>query len=250
MIVATGAPVQLTADGPTELAVSVMHDVTEHAKAERLRDQFFAAAAHALKTPVSVINAHAQLWAARSKSTHDLRAAEAIERQCGKLDRMTQNMLVLTRLHSTSLELHPERVDCAGIVEAVARDMKHASVEHRVVAAVEARPTIFADPERIAQAFRVLIDMALRRARPRNDIAIAVDEPDGHARVRVMYQDHTLEHAVPANEGAGYEGLQLERHLVDALVAGAGGTFGSKSEATGRCTDWVELPTAVSDRHA
>ena len=42
-----------------------LHDITDTEHLEHLRDQFFAAAAHALKTPVAVIKAHVQLLSAR-----------------------------------------------------------------------------------------------------------------------------------------------------------------------------------------
>ena len=60
----TAAGVRLEVGAPATWVVSVMHDITDTEHLERLRDQFFAAAAHSLKTPVAVIKADAQLLAA------------------------------------------------------------------------------------------------------------------------------------------------------------------------------------------
>ena len=55
-----------TASGswPT-MVVSAMHDITAAAHQELMRDQFFAAAAHSLKTPVAIIKTNVQGLAQR-----------------------------------------------------------------------------------------------------------------------------------------------------------------------------------------
>src|SRR5204862_1789898 len=57
VISATAAGVRIRVGEPAAWVVSVMHDVTDTDHLEQLRDQFFAAAAHSLKTPVAVIKA-------------------------------------------------------------------------------------------------------------------------------------------------------------------------------------------------
>ena len=61
VISAIAAGVRLSLGEPATWVVSVMHDITDTEHLERLRDQFFAAAAHSLKTPVAVIKADVQV---------------------------------------------------------------------------------------------------------------------------------------------------------------------------------------------
>ncbi len=246
VIVSTAAPVRLVAGGPVELAVSVIHDVTEVDGLERLREQFFSAAAHALKTPVSIIKARVHLWGSRGPSPLDPSAVAVIERQCGKISRLTENMLLLSRLRSGALRLHPEIVDCADIVEAVTREMRSASAAHGLVFKLEGRPAVFVDRESIAQVLRNLIEMAYRRAHAQTEVIVVLDESAARARLRVVYQSLSAEDALGEEDGAGFTGLGLERHLVESLVKAAGGTFRSEQDVPPFCTDWVEIPTVAS----
>lgn len=242
VLISTGAPVRIKGNEQVELAVSVMHDITERVNAEHMRDQFFSGAAHALKTPVSVVKAHAQLWAARSSLAIDRSAAEAIQRQCGKIDRLTQNMIALVRLRSGSLRLHPETVDCAALVSAAVHEMRGASAEQAIALALSAQPEVFVDRERTALVLRNLIELALQRSEVRSEITVALDEVDTRARVRVAYEPH-------ATGGSGHasraedDGLQVETHVVAALVEAANGSFHEEHSEEGRCAYRVELPT-------
>jgi signal transduction histidine kinase len=102
-------------DAP-ELVVSVLHDITDSEHIESLRDQFFAAAAHSLKTPVAIIKANAQLLS-RGAGPHPGKSMAASDRQCGRIDRLIQNLLVLSRARSRTLQLAPLEVALAPVVE-------------------------------------------------------------------------------------------------------------------------------------
>ena len=60
VVSATAAGVRMNVGDQATWVVSVMHDITDTEHLERLRDQFFAAAAHSLRTPVVVIKADVQ----------------------------------------------------------------------------------------------------------------------------------------------------------------------------------------------
>jgi hypothetical protein len=114
------AGVSLQLGEPPTWVVSVMHDITDTEHLERLRDQFFAAAAHSLKTPVAVIKADAQLLL--PLQAPDCRPrTESIVRQCDRIDRLVQNLLVLSRARSRSLELYPSALELRPLIERISR---------------------------------------------------------------------------------------------------------------------------------
>ncbi|MGN6104133.1 MAG: histidine kinase dimerization/phospho-acceptor domain-containing protein [Kofleriaceae bacterium] len=238
-IISTAAPVRLFPGGPVELSVSVMHDVTEIEGLDRMRDEFFSAAAHALKTPVAIIQAHVDLAGARGRPA-DL---AAIARQCGKLDRLTENILVLVRLRSSTLRFYPDEIDCAEVIDAVAYQMRDASSDHGLVTRIDGHPKVFADPDRVAQVVRNLIEIAYRRARTRTDVVLRIEEVEGCARIRVVYEPVERDRPSSCEDDPGYAGLGLECHIVDLLVAATAGTTHSEREPDGTCSDWVEIPT-------
>src|SRR5204862_7410340 len=55
VIIATAAGVRMHVGEPAMWVVSVMHDITDSENLDRMRDQFFAAAAHSLKTPDAIV---------------------------------------------------------------------------------------------------------------------------------------------------------------------------------------------------
>ena len=78
------AGVRMEVGAPATWVVSVMHDITDTEHLERMRDQFFAAAAHSLKTPLAIIKAdvqalHAVGGARRSAASPHRSTASAIE---------------------------------------------------------------------------------------------------------------------------------------------------------------------------
>lgn len=243
VILASSAPVRLRPNGPVELAVTVMHDVTTLENMDQLRGQFFSAAAHAIKTPLTVIKAQSRLLASRVEPASDP-SVLAIERQCGRIDRLTENMLVLLRLRSGSLTLYPETLDLAELVEKVGREMQGASADHAIVVRIEARPPVFVDYERLVQALRNLIEMAYRRAHPREDITVVLSEAGGRARVGLLYDRLSAEETIGEEEGAGFTGLGLERHVVESLLHAMNGTCGCARDDARGGLDWIELPIA------
>src|SRR5690606_38072860 len=106
IILANAAGVRSKPDQPADWVVTVLHDITVSEQLDQLRNRFFAAAAHCLKTPVTTIKAHAQVFT-RSLPPEHRKAAVAIERQCDRIDRVVQNLLVLARERTETFELHP-----------------------------------------------------------------------------------------------------------------------------------------------
>jgi signal transduction histidine kinase len=248
VIVSSAAPVRASPGGPVESAVSVMHDVTALDGLDRLREQFFAAAAHAFKTPVAIIKAHVFMAARRSAAPdHSL---EVLDRQCDRLARIVENLILSGHLRSGTLRLDSELVDWGSAVDTVTAEMAHASADHRLTGVPVARPVVWADRDRLIQAMRCAIELAYRRARAGADVRIGLTTHDGRARFQVAYEELPLEHALEHRDGAGYTGLELEGYVMESLVHAMGGTTCSQRTDAGDRTDVIELPVRKRDAHA
>ncbi len=236
----TAAPVRVE-DHPATLVVSVFHDVSESDRFDRLRDRLFASAAHSLKTPVAVIQGNAQLLSALAgkKAT---RATASILRQCGRIERLVENLLVVSRVRSGTLELHPTETELGPMVEEVVAEMAVASAQHRVLADVTASPRIHGDRERIAIALRGLIDSAFRSSDDGVPITVTVEDGDGEATIGVHYTSSDPGHAfdLPFD----YDDMGASRHAAEAIVRAHGGEL-RKETAGAETTDWLILPTAA-----
>ena len=243
------AAVRLRAGTPAELVVSVMHDITDSENLERLRDQFFAAAAHALKTPVAIIKANAQLMSRSPRVEHGhatpahAQAMAAINRQCSRIDRMVQNMLVLSRARSRSLRLYLDEVELAPLVEQIAREMATDERRNDIHAEVAASPRVLADPERLALVLRNVIEEAQRGSVAGTPVTVRVAQDGQDAEVSVAYQ------ALPAEEGLfaaadEYDNLGIGRSVAETIVEAHGGAL--RAERSGpEATAYIRLPVSM-----
>jgi len=246
VISATAAAVREKVGEPAELVVSVMHDITDTEHLEQLRDQFFAAAAHSLKTPVAIIKTNVQ-GLSRDAPPELCRSTVAIERQCDRIDRLVQNLFVIARVRSRTLQLHPDEVDLAPLVDQIAREFVTASVPHDVRIELACSPRVYADPERLLMALRNVVDEAVRTATSDSPLTLMLRRQNGEAEIGVRYRGS----AVPARSCEGYDEydeLGISRCVATTIVEAHGGTV--RDETTGAdTTTWIRLP-AGEDRPA
>jgi signal transduction histidine kinase len=245
VISVVAAPVRVEADDPPGMVVSVMHDITVPVQLDRLRDQFFAAAAHTLKTPIAVIKSNTQVLA-RNADAPLGRALAGIERQCDRIDRLVQNLLVLSRARSRTLQLHPHDIELRPLVEEVARDIGTPWRRREVALDLEGEPRVFADGERLSMAIRNLAEEAARTSVAGSPLTLLLRQPKDAAEVGVRYQPLPPEQRLQGQGQFGdYDEIGISR-FATALVAEAHG--GSVRETSGRddATVVIRLPLGVA----
>jgi signal transduction histidine kinase len=227
--------------GPAQV-VSVMHDITASAHLEKLRNQFFAAAAHSLKSPVTVIKANVQVLTERFDA--DLsRPMAAIERQCDRIDRLVQNLLILARASSRSLQLHQQDVELRPLVQEVVREAEAAGIRHPVSLEMTGTARVYADPERLTMAMRNLVDVAARSAVSGSPLVVTVEHPASDAQIGVRY--HPLPPAERSRELYGeYDDVGIGQ-CVATMVAEAHGGSLVETNADPETTLWIRLPIGV-----
>ncbi len=243
VISVVAAGVRIRAATTAEMVVSVMHDITDSENLEQLRDQFFAAAAHALKTPVAIIKANAQLMSRKPRVEHADDGMPAIIRQCNRIDRMVQNMLVLSRARSRTLRLQFDEVELAPLVAQVAREMASDGRHNDVHAEVAASPRVLADPERLALVLRNVIEEAQRGSVAGTPVTVRVTQQGDDAEIAIGYR------ALPIEEGQyaadeEYDNLGIGRSVVETIVEAHGGAL--RAERSGpEATAYIRLPVSM-----
>jgi two-component system, OmpR family, phosphate regulon sensor histidine kinase PhoR len=233
------AAVRMNIDESPNLVVSVMHDITDAAQFDRLRDDFFEAAAHSLKTPVAVIKTNAEIVSIGDAALASESAA-AIKRQCDRIDLLLQNLLVLARVGSNTLQLHPRDVDLRPLVERVVQQQAANRGPRDVKCDLVGSPRVHADAERLALALRNLVDAACRLSTPDSPIRVLMMEQGHDAQIGVR---HT---SIPASQLdaallKATDGLGVSRLVATTIIESHGGTL--RDEAVGaETTAWVRLP--------
>ena len=238
----------------------------------RQMDEFLSLVSHELRTPMTSIKSMVQLLLRRAERT----AAEAVdgtaeyahkqadllrraERQTGRLTRLLEDLLDLSRIHRGKLELRWEPGDLGVWVREVVEGEALAHPERRIL--LEPAPggplPVVADADRVGQVVINYLSNALKYSAPDQPVRVRLQRAGGQARVEVQdegpgipveEQPHVWElfHRVPGIEvasGSGV-GLGLGLHLCKTLIERHGGQVGVESAPDEGARFWFTLPLA------
>ncbi len=247
VVLATAAAVRSRPGDRAALVVSVIHDITDTEHLERLRDRFFQATAHALKTPIAIIKANVQFIAWKTAASARP-SFLAIERQCDRIDRLVQNLQIISRARSHSLELHLRELELAPLVTDTARELASMRSALEVRTEIAASPRIYGDRERLALVVRNLSYEAHHAAIPHSPVTLHVEPHGTRAELRASFEPLPVSERTFAGYSE-YDDDSLSRSATATIVEAHGGEVG---ELIGddEATLWVRLPMTEEDEDA
>ncbi len=184
------APIR-DAEGRIEGAVLAFQDITPIREQERLREEFIAAAAHELKTPVTVIRVYAEAlrrWAPEGREGREARAIEVLNAQTHRIDRRVKEMLEVVRSRNAPTVLMRSRFDLGELAEHMVERMQALTTSHRLSLRRQGAIPVEADRERIQEVLARLLDNALEVSPRGGDIEVRVWSQHGEALVSVRDQ--------------------------------------------------------------
>ncbi|MEW6490651.1 MAG: PAS domain-containing sensor histidine kinase [Thermodesulfobacteriota bacterium] len=239
--------------------VEAFQDLSELKRAERERDNLTSMFAHDLKSSVVIIGGFARRLLAGAgdiSAETARRPLEVIKKEADKLESLMNEFLEFSRLQAGQFVLNPSAIsletELAEVVEAYRLQAAQAEVE--VVVPVRAElPVIQADAGRLRRVFVNLLDNALKYARPRTTVTIALDDLGPELAVRFEDQGPGIEHDElpylfdPFHRGAGTElrqGFGLGLPTVKTIVEAHGGRVHVESAPGKGSVFTVVLPKA------
>jgi PAS domain S-box-containing protein len=180
----------------------VMHDLTEGqaqeaqkkrgddlAEANRSKEDFMALLSHELRNPLSpILNA---LNVQRQVKTDDpilQQAGDIIERQVGRMVRMVDDLLDISRITKGKLRLNKERVELRVIVNRAAESARPLldARKHEFSISLPTQPIwVEADPGRLEQVVVNLLNNAAKYTNCRGLIRLSVSSANGEAVIKV-----------------------------------------------------------------
>ncbi|HEY7188891.1 MAG TPA: PAS domain-containing sensor histidine kinase [Vicinamibacterales bacterium] len=236
----TAAGVRSEMKSAPDLVVSVMHDITASEHLDRLRDELFSSVAHAIKTPVSAIKSASEV-ASVATAEHLRRSTAIIERQCARIDRLVDNLLVLARIRSGTLQLHPADIDLSGMVKDVALEIERFSRGHTIRVHVTAHPRVQADPERLAIVLRNTMNSACRSSRDGSAIVVSLRRVAGDsAEIAISYQARPS-HVDEDAEEPNFDDMAVSRYVTGMILQAHLGALAEES-AEDATTLRIRLP--------
>ena len=166
-------------DSDDACALVAVTDLTEVKRAEQLRADFVANASHELRTPLAILLGFIETLtgAAADDPEAQQRFLPIMQQQAGRMARLVDDLLSLSRIELTEHAVPTERVDIAEIVGPVARALTLRAAERGMTIELEVAndlPRVLGEADELAQLFQNLIDNAIKYARPDTAITVAV----------------------------------------------------------------------------
>jgi signal transduction histidine kinase len=195
------------------------------------RKEFIATASHELRTPIFSLGGFVELL--RDEDLDEATRAEFLEtmsEQVARLQKLSVDLLDLSRLDAGTMELHREPVDLAELARSVAGEFRPALADHHTeldVQLPEAGVAARCDPERVAQIVRILLDNALRHTPDGTEVVVSAGAQNGAAELIVSdtgpgmsdgSRTHVFErfYTGDATRGAGL-GLAIAKELAERM---------------------------------
>jgi signal transduction histidine kinase len=193
---------------------------------DKMQKEFINIAAHELRTPVQPILGMAEILEGEFGDRRD--DIRIITRNARRLEKLTQDILDVTRIESQSLNLVMEEFDIGELIATIVQDYRRQlngeGTELEYLQKEESLP-IEGDKERLTQVITNFIDNALRFTKNGKVSITAGREPDGGVRVSVsdtgigidadMFSRLFTKFASKGERGTGL-GLFISRSIIEA----------------------------------
>ena len=180
----------------------VARDITEFQRVNRVRKDFIANASHELRTPLTVIAGYLESFQEDRECPQDwLPKIAQMREQAGRMQRLIEDLLELSRLESAKKSEQEQQVHVAGMLETIIREAQTLSGDARHVFIRELDPDLFLQGSQhdLYNAFSNLVFNAVQYTPARGRITIR------------WYQDPGGAHLAVEDTGEGIEEKHIHR---------------------------------------
>ena len=169
---------------------------------DRMKSQFLSIASHELKTPITAMSGFLQVALRRMRRLSDGAAAgamaeglrgiteqlEVVYRQTGKLARLVDELLDVSRIQTGRIEFRYGEVDMGELANEVATRMQLTTTTHQISVRRDSQNVVTADRDHLEQVLNNLVTNAIKYSPSGGHITIDVRPDDGGVRLSVTDQ--------------------------------------------------------------
>lgn len=244
------------AQGEVESIAGTTRDITDIKENEQRKNDFISMVSHELKTPLTSVISYVQISKKRADQSKDVIAAAMLERagkQLGKMTRMINSFLNVSRLESGHIQIDHKPFDLGVLIEEVHEETSATIFSHAFEFKSCPETWVNADRDKISQVFTNLISNAVKYSPAGSTVHVACKTINGKAQIsvrdegmgisetdlpRLFERYYRVKEAV-ANHISGF-GIGL--YLCAELVKRHGGDIWAESEVGNGSTFYFTLP--------
>jgi PAS domain S-box-containing protein len=241
------------------LVLSVIVDISERRRNERLKDEFVSTVSHELRTPLTSIAGSLGLLtggAAGQMAEPTMRLLKIAHKNSERLVRLINDILDIEKIESGKLVFDLKRVEMRALAEqAIDANRGFAQNFGVRIALDQAAASAFvrADPDRLVQVITNLLSNAIKFSPRGEEVLVGIEK--GPRDVRLTVRDHGL--GIPeefkarifekfaqadATDARQKGGTGLGLSIVKQIVTHLGGTVSFEGAADGGTIFQVDLP--------
>lgn len=245
--------------GEVEGFYSLITDITELKRLDRMKSEFVSTVSHELRTPLTSIRGSLGILAggvAGPLSDKVRSFIDIAKDNCERLIRLINDILDMEKIESGKMTFQLQVLDLMELVEQTVKANEGFAAQHGVrlqIAANLRGAKVHADSDRLAQVLTNLISNACKFSPPQSSVDIAVSLAGARIRVDVIdrgpgisesfrkriFQKFSQEDSTDMRQKGGTGlGLSISR----AIVEGLGGEIGFETELGHGSTFYFTLP--------
>ncbi len=242
-------------------AVLVLHDISDLRRVDRVRRDFVANVSHELRTPLTAVRGYVEALMEEPTSSEQRRKfLEVIDRHTGRMERLVRDLLRLARLDAQQETAELHTVDVISLFRSVSTDLSERIEKQRIHIDMHVEPAasmIEADPTKMHDALRNLIENAVNYSAEGGRVALAARVEDGRVLLtvsddgpglpeadlgRVFERFYRVDKSRTRDPGGTGLGLSIVRHLIELH----GGRIHAENRREGGAIFTIALPHRTS----
>ncbi len=245
--------------------VGIARDIRERKKLEQKKADFYAMVTHDIKSPLAAMLGYSELILEDPSGKLDPDTKEmvrAIVKSGGKLNRMIEDFLAISKMDAGELSVHPVPFDITQILKDICtgleNDVRKKGLDLRVQIPDGVTANILVDPKLIQRAVNNLIQNAFNYTPPggtitvgldriaiNNEDAVVISVADTGPGIEKEEQEMVFEKYYRSPRTAGISGTGLGLAIVKAVAEAHGGRVELESEVGKGSTFRLVLPVRI-----
>ncbi|MBE0596950.1 MAG: PAS domain S-box protein [Desulfuromonadales bacterium] len=238
----SAAPIR-SADAHPASAVTILTDITDFHALQQEHEILMQMISHDLRTPISVIQGHAEMLEERLNEKDELTALnlEAIQASVRQLSGMMDDLVQVIQEQKGEFPLEREGIDLAEFIPRLVRRIAVSGIGERLKTVLPPDlPEVWADRESLERIITNLLNNAMKYSQPNTTVTLAAEPVEGEIRISVADRGkgiapedlpHLFDRFFRGRNTGQKTGVGLGLFITRKLVEAHGGRVWVESEA-------------------